>query len=178
MSALSSSHRIALLPVEELERRQRRERSPCPQLWELLDTVADPEIPVISLWELGVLQDLERDGDTVVVTITPTYSGCPAMDVIREDIARVLDTAGYCQHRIHTRLAPAWSSQWLDQGARDKLRAFGIAPPGTAASAPATGCPHCGSARVQMISDFGSTACKALYRCLDCREPFDYFKPF
>lgn len=181
MNAVGALDRIPLLPAEELERRQRREASANPELWRLLDVVKDPEIPVISIWELGVLQNVERvagrEGDTVVVTITPTYSGCPAMDVIREEIGEALSAAGHSRYRIDTRLSPAWSSTWMDDAARAKLEAYGIAPAGADASATPR-CPHCGSARVQAVSEFGSTACKALYQCRDCREPFDYFKSF
>ncbi|WP_241505838.1 1,2-phenylacetyl-CoA epoxidase subunit PaaD [Parahaliea mediterranea] len=173
-----SGSTIPLLPHEEYERRQRRAQSSHPELWCVLDAVKDPEIPVISIWELGVLQNIEREGETVVVTITPTYSGCPAMDVIREEIATALTTAGYGQHRVLTQLSPAWSSTWMDDDARARLQAYGIAAPvaGDVRSDPA--CPHCGSVEVRSISEFGSTACKALFQCLDCREPFDYFKSF
>ena len=175
---MAAPDRIPLLPVEELERRRRRLASPHPALWRLLDAVKDPEIPVISIWELGVLQDLAVEGDTVVATITPTYSGCPAMDVIREEIGAVLDAAGYPRHRVVTRLAPAWSSTWMDEEAQQKLAAYGIAPPQDSAQDSDPACPHCGSRQVQRISEFGSTACKALYQCRDCHEPFDYFKRF
>jgi ring-1,2-phenylacetyl-CoA epoxidase subunit PaaD len=142
----------------------------------LLDAVKDPEIPAVSLWELGVLQDIAHNDDEVVVTITPTYSGCPAMTVMAEDIQQALADAGYPRSRVVTRLAPAWSTSWISQEARDKLRAYGIAPPGEL-DATAVSCPHCGSANVQIVSQFGSTACKALYQCKECAEPFDYFKP-
>jgi len=178
VNAVATADRIPLLPVEELERRQRRQGSAHPELWRLLDAVKDPEIPVISIWELGVLQNIAYDGDTVEVTITPTYSGCPAMDVIREDIGKALVDAGYPRHRIQTRLSPAWSSTWMDEEARAKLEAYGIAAPVKDAGRAAPACPHCGSDRVQAVSEFGSTACKALYQCLDCHEPFDYFKSF
>lgn len=174
MSALTQ--RIPLLPAEEYERRQRRANSPWQALWSALDAVKDPEIPVISIWELGVLQDLALEGDTVVVTITPTYSGCPAMDVIAEDVGQALVEAGYFDYRIDTRLSPAWSTSWMDEGAREKLRAYGIAPPGEAAQDESVRCPRCGSAEVRNISEYGSTACKALYQCQACAEPFDYFK--
>ncbi len=171
--------RIPLLPVEELERRERRERSPVPELWTLLDEVKDPEIPVISIWELGVLQDVERDGDTVRVTITPTYSGCPAMQVMAEDVAAVLAAAGYNSAEVVQRLSPAWSTSWIAESAQEALRAYGIAPPGGGRDGrvEAIHCPHCGSAEVREVSEFGSTACKALYQCKDCAEPFDFFKP-
>ena len=171
--------RIPLVPVEELERRERRARSPVPELWALLDEVKDPEIPVISIWELGVLQDVECDGDTVRVTITPTYSGCPAMRVMAEDIVAVLAGAGHASVEVVQRLSPAWSTSWIAESAQEALRGYGIAPPGAGGDAPidAVHCPHCGSAQVREISEFGSTACKALYQCADCAEPFDFFKP-
>ncbi|PLW82373.1 phenylacetate-CoA oxygenase subunit PaaJ [Kineobactrum sediminis] len=176
---MKAPNHIPLLPAEEYERRQRRETSSVPALWDLLDEVKDPEIPVISLWELGVLQDIAVEGDTVVVTITPTYSGCPAMTVMAEDVVTALAAAGYHSTEIVTRLAPAWSSLWMSPEAKEKLRHYGIAPPGcgsTSAPEPIA-CPHCGSDDVRKISEFGSTACKSLYQCGDCREPFDYFKP-
>ncbi len=168
--------RISVLPAEEFDRRQRREKASHPELWRLLDQVEDPEIPVISIWELGVLQDITLDGETVVVTITPTYSGCPAMDVIREDIAQALSAGGYARHRVQARLSPAWSSLWMDDAARQRLREYGIAPPAEGPMLPA--CPHCGSPNVKLVSEFGSTACKALFQCQACREPFDHFKNF
>jgi ring-1,2-phenylacetyl-CoA epoxidase subunit PaaD len=169
--------RIPLLPAEEHARRRRRAESPVPALWQLLDAVTDPEIPVISIWELGILQDVELCDGEVVVTITPTYSGCPAMDEIERVIRSRVEGAGYARCRVKTRLAPAWSTSWIDSAAREKLREYGIAPPDEAAAA-SIRCPHCGSAQVHRVSEFGSTACKALYQCDDCREPFDYFKSF
>jgi ring-1,2-phenylacetyl-CoA epoxidase subunit PaaD len=174
---VGESARIPLLPAEEHERRQRRAASPLQSLWSLLDEVTDPEIPVVSLWELGVLQDIQLEGSTVVVTITPTYSGCPAMTVMAEDIGIALSAAGHHDHRIETRLAPAWSTSWMSAAAQDKLRAYGIAPPGNAAGGHTISCPRCGSSQVRRLSEFGSTACKALYQCGECAEPFDYFKP-
>ena len=169
---------IPTLPAEEYERRQRRSNSELQSLWSLLDSVKDPEIPVVSLWEMGILQDIERRGDAVVVTITPTYSGCPAMTVMAEDVVQALADAGYPDSEVVTRLSPAWSTRWMSDEAREKLRAYGIAPPGEAggdASEPLA-CPRCEAARVRRLSEFGSTACKALYQCLECGEPFDYFK--
>ncbi|HEY7775726.1 MAG TPA: 1,2-phenylacetyl-CoA epoxidase subunit PaaD [Kineobactrum sp.] len=176
---MTGADHITLLPAEEHERRRRRELSSVPALWNLLDEVKDPEIPVISLWELGVLQDIAQVDETVVVTITPTYSGCPAMTVMAEDIITALTAAGHHPIEIITRLAPAWSSTWMSPQAREKLQHYGIAPPGCgAAGTPVDiACPHCGSVDVRKVSEFGSTACKALYQCGDCREPFDYFKP-
>jgi ring-1,2-phenylacetyl-CoA epoxidase subunit PaaD len=146
-----------------------------------LDTVADPEIPVLSIADLGVLRDLRLDGEVLEVVITPTYSGCPAMHVIALDIETTLDRAGLGPARVRTVLAPAWTTDWLSDDGRQKLRAYGIAPPPAATRAALFGrdqprCPRCDSTRTELISAFGSTACKALHRCLTCREPFDAFK--
>lgn len=161
--------------------------------WAVLESVPDPEIPVVSIRELGILRGVEQAEDGALeVVITPTYSGCPAMSQIAEDIAQALDAAGLTPHRIKTVLAPAWTTDWITDEARAKLRAYGIAPPGGQCGAPkneqairfmprpvaAPTCPRCGSAHTERLAQFGSTACKALYRCLDCREPFDYFKPY
>ena len=166
--------------------------------WTVLETVPDPEIPVVSIRELGILRDVRRAADGVLeVVITPTYSGCPAMSQIAEDVAHALEVAKLAPYRIATVLAPAWTTDWITADAREKLRAYGIAPPtGNCASdsvtdmprekairfvpraLPAPACPRCGSAHTERLAQFGSTACKALYRCLDCREPFDYFKPY
>ncbi|WP_233803768.1 1,2-phenylacetyl-CoA epoxidase subunit PaaD [Paraburkholderia sp. HP33-1] len=167
--------------------------------WTVLEAVPDPEIPVVSIRELGILRDVRRAADGVLeVVITPTYSGCPAMSQIAEDIGHALEAAQLAPYRVATVLAPAWTTDWITAGAREKLRAYGIAPPtgqcASAASAPtapqekvlrfvpralpAPSCPRCGSAHTERLAQFGSTACKALYRCLDCREPFDYFKPY
>lgn len=162
--------------------------------WAVLESVPDPEIPVVSIRELGILRGVERAEDGAVeIVITPTYSGCPAMAHIAEDIGQALDRAGLKPHRIKTVLAPAWTTDWITDEAREKLRAYGIAPPGgQCGAAPvheqavrfvprpvaAPACPRCGSAHTERLAQFGSTACKALYRCLDCREPFDYFKPY
>lgn len=167
--------------------------------WSVLASVPDPEIPVVSIRELGILRAVERAQDgTLEVVITPTYSGCPAMAHIAEDVAHALERAGLTPHRIKTVLAPAWTTDWITDEAREKLRAYGIAPPGgrcasasvasdeqavrfvpkAAGTVGAPTCPQCGSVHTERLSQFGSTACKALYRCLDCREPFDYFKPY
>lgn len=168
--------------------------------WAVLESVPDPEIPVVSIRDLGILREVAEAADGVLeVVITPTYSGCPAMAEIGEDIGRALDRAGLAPWRIRTVLAPAWTTDWISEAGRAKLRAYGIAPPGRCADTLATrpirlvprgaatrggeagesvACPHCGSTHTEPLSRFGSTACKALYRCLDCREPFDYFKPY
>ncbi len=148
-----------------------------------LEEVCDPEIPVLTIADLGVLRSVEvgRDG-TVEVTITPTYSGCPAMDVIGFDIKIALAKAGLDNARVRQVLAPAWTTDWMSQSGKAKLKAFGIAPPRPRASRRAlfgeesVACPHCGSEETEKVSEFGSTACKALWRCTACREPFDYFK--
>ena len=173
------ANHIPLLPVEEHQRRRRRADSDSTHLWALLDQVKDPEIPVISIWELGVLQDIEQRGGNVIVTITPTYSGCPAMDIITEDIAKALASGGYPNNQVVTRLSPAWSTSWIAEEAQQALRSYGIAPPGQGCGGQAVEvrCPQCDSDNVRCISEFGSTACKALYQCSDCREPFDLFKP-
>jgi ring-1,2-phenylacetyl-CoA epoxidase subunit PaaD len=146
--------------------------------------VVDPEIRVLTIEELGVLRSVTADGTgRVTVTITPTYSGCPAMDVIRSDIRSALVAAGYPDVDVVTQLAPAWSTDLISQSGRDKLAAAGIAPPRSVAEtgpvpvAMSVRCPRCGSPDTQRLSAFGSTACKALWRCRACREPFDGIKP-
>ena len=151
-----------------------------------LQAVPDPEIPVLSVVDLGVVRQVGWDGDTCVVTITPTYSGCPAMREISQDIERTLAAHGVASVRIETRLAPAWTTDWMSERGRQALAQYGIAAPaqravdisgiGRRVSQPAVACPHCGSSNTRLISNFGSTSCKALYRCSACREPFDYFK--
>lgn len=152
---------------------------------QLLETVCDPEIPVLTVADLGIVRDVRllEDG-TLEVVITPTYSGCPAMNVIEVNIRAALQEGGFERVKVTTVLSPAWTTDWLSEEGRSKLRAFGIAPPAepSADKKALTGerralhCPFCNSANTEMISQFGSTACKALFRCLDCREPFDYFK--
>ncbi len=152
----------------------------------LLDRVCDPEIPVLTIADLGILRDVRwlDDEQTLEVVITPTYSGCPAMNTIEVNIRAALQEGGFDRVRITTVLAPAWTTDWLSPEGREKLRAFGIAPPAepTADKQALLGqprilqCPHCGSQNTEMIAQFASTACKAMFRCLDCLEPFDYFK--
>lgn len=163
---------IPLVPVEEMERRQRRANSVNPELWDVLDVVMDPEIPVISIYELGVLQNVELVDGVVVITMTPTYIGCPAMNIMAEDAHEALEKAGYSEVRVDTKLSPAWTTSWLTAEARAKMQRYGVAAPEDEKAH----CPQCGSAHVEPISEFGSTACKALYKCRDCGEPFDYFK--
>jgi len=144
----------------------------------------DPEIPVLSITDLGILREVEVAENEITVNITPTYSGCPAMDAIQQDIRKILAKNGMERVKINQVLSPAWTSDWMSREGKEKLEAFGIAPPVvTAGCALAlTGndepdhCPLCLSKNIELISRFGSTSCKALYRCLDCREPFDYFK--
>lgn len=162
------------------------------EVWSWLAEVPDPEIPVIALTDLGIIRDVAWEEDTLVVTVTPTYSGCPATSVINLDIERALRDRGIAKLRLERRLAPAWTTDWVTPEGREKLRAYGIAPPvdGTAADGRLVGriarlagqsnltiaCPRCGSTHTEKISQFGSTPCKASYRCRDCLEPFDYFK--
>jgi ring-1,2-phenylacetyl-CoA epoxidase subunit PaaD len=156
--------------------------------WDVLEAIPDPEIPVVSIRELGILRDISECDGRLQVVITPTYSGCPALGQIEDDVRAAL-AANDLAATVITRLAPAWTTDWIGQAAKEKLRAFGISPP--RCSAPgnvlqfARGttrsdvpCPHCGSADTTETSHFSSTACKALYKCLDCLEPFDYFKPY
>lgn len=163
---------IELVPQVRADMVQRRKASNCAAWFDVLDQVKDPEIPTLSIWDLGVLQDVSEFNKTVTVTITPTYSGCPAMQLIEAEIIDSLQAAGANSVEIRTQLAPPWSSEWMDPPARKRLRNYGIAPPGD------TTCPQCGSTHTTVVSEFGSTACKALHRCLDCQEPFDYFKSF
>jgi ring-1,2-phenylacetyl-CoA epoxidase subunit PaaD len=155
------------------------------QAWDILNRVPDPEIPVISVTELGIVRDVQAADNVVDVVVTPTYSGCPATEVIERSIREALTAAGATQVRVTTRLAPAWTTDWIEPAAQEKLRAYGIAPPvardaGNAQPLtfmPRVDCPRCGSADTERLSQFGATACKALYRCRACREPFEYFKP-
>ena len=152
----------------------------------LLERVMDPEVPVLSVVELGIVRDVEVAGDVVTVVVTPTYSGCPAMRVIEEEIVAALAAGGFRGARVRTVYAPAWTSDWIAEPAREKLRAYGIAPPTRGARddelvplerrAPSVACPYCGSTRTEMRSQFGSTACKATLYCRDCRQPFEQFK--
>jgi len=164
-------------------RRKQREASKLPEIWMLLDQVCDPEIPVLSLWDLGVLTGIEKTGARLEVTITPTYSGCPAMQTMRADIEAVLRQAGIESFEVRENLSPAWSSDWISPEGRAKLTAYGIAAPKSCDSCQGLAldseipCPHCGSADTRMTSEFGSTSCKALFQCRSCQEPFDYFKP-
>ena len=153
------------------------------EIWKLLEEVKDPEVPVLSVIDLGVVRDVKvKEGKTEVL-ITPTYTGCPAMNVIEMDIRATLHSKGIQNIKVTTVLSPAWTTDWLSESGKQKLKAYGIAPPvGSVDKAELIGeerhveCPQCSSTNTQMISQFGSTACKALHKCDDCLEPFDYFK--
>jgi ring-1,2-phenylacetyl-CoA epoxidase subunit PaaD len=162
-------------------------------VWRTLARIPDPEIPVLSIVDLGIVRGVEWQGDELVVTVTPTYSGCPATELIMADIGRALAAVGFAKHRLEIRLSPAWTTDWIAAAARERLAGYGIAPPG-ANAAPAQStidatalfrrgprasvpCPRCGSTHTRELSRFGSTPCKAQYRCEACLEPFDYFKP-
>ena len=153
------------------------------EIRDLLEQVKDPEIPVISIRELGVLREVTVNGDRVEVTITPTYSGCPAMDVMREDVEKALREAGVERFTVKQVLSPAWTTDWISVSGKKKLMDYGIAPPphtsdirALKGGVPVTTCPQCGSTDTVLVSHFGSTACKALYKCNACQEPFDLFK--
>jgi ring-1,2-phenylacetyl-CoA epoxidase subunit PaaD len=155
---------------------------PRSRAWLAAAAVVDPEIPVLTVEDLGVLRDVRVRGDGVEAVITPTYSGCPAMNVIALEIALALERAGFRNPKITTVLSPPWTTEWITPEGRAKLEAFGIAPPlhasrrGSSFAEQAIACPRCGSEKTSRISEFGSTPCKALYRCEACAEPFDYFK--
>jgi ring-1,2-phenylacetyl-CoA epoxidase subunit PaaD len=154
------------------------------EIWEILKEVVDPEIPVLSVIDMGVVRDVVKTANGIEVSITPTYSGCPAMEMIANDIKSALLQKGYSGVTIKTVLSPSWTTDWITDEAKEKLRKYGIAPPehSTADKNSLLGnpkvvkCPRCKSEHTEMISQFGSTACKALWKCLDCQEPFDYFK--
>lgn len=155
--------------------------------WEAVGRVLDPEVPVLSVIDLGIVRDIREEGDAVIVDVTPTYSGCPAMRVIEHDIREALEKAGVRSVVVNTVFQPAWTTDWISPDARERLRAYGIAPP-TGAAAVATeliplqrraetiACPRCDSRNTERRSEFGSTACKAIYYCLSCTEPFEYLK--
>jgi len=151
-------------------------------VWDIAATVVDPEVPVLTIEDLGVLRAVSVDGSRVTVDITPTYSGCPAVDAMRDDIVSALSAAGYADVHVRQVLAPAWTTDWMSSAGRAKLEEFGIAPParhnpdGTVNLGLGIRCPHCGSLHTRQLSRFGSTSCKALYVCQRCQEPFDYFK--
>lgn len=154
------------------------------EIWELLEEVKDPEVPVLSVVDLGIIRDVKTEGDEITIVITPTYSGCPAMDVIAMDIRLKLVEKGYRKVKVVQQLSPAWTTDWMTENGKEKLKGFGIAPPNPKQQyctsemfrEESVQCPRCNSYHTQLISEFGSTACKSMIRCLDCQEAFDYFK--
>jgi ring-1,2-phenylacetyl-CoA epoxidase subunit PaaD len=154
------------------------------EIWGLLKGIPDPEIPVITIDDLGILREVEIKEEKVVVSITPTYSGCPALQAISNEIIYTLNANGVEDAEVKVVYYPVWTTDWLSDDAKERLHAYGIAPPEKAsrhksllmAEPKKIYCPRCNSLNTELISQFGSTACKALYRCLDCKEPFDYFK--
>ena len=151
-------------------------------IWSILETVTDPEVPVLTITDLGIVRDVKLNGDEVEVIITPTYTGCPAMDMIAVNIKLALIENGYTNVKITSVLSPAWTTDWMSEAGKRKLKEYGIAPPQYESGrylrpeSYYVQCPQCNSANTKLISEFGSTACKALYQCNDCKEPFDYFK--
>lgn len=163
-----------------------RTRTPRQNAWDIAATVCDPEIPVLTIEDLGILRDVQVTDNRVTVTITPTYSGCPAMDAIRDDVKAAFAKEGYADVTVDLVLAPAWTTDWMTEAGKAKLREYGIAPPTGKSDAArhagpirlqmAVKCPQCASLHTKELTRFGSTSCKALYVCQDCKEPFDYFK--
>lgn len=152
------------------------------ELWKLMNEVYDPEIPVLSITDLGIVRDIRIDKDAIEIVITPTYSGCPAVDVISMNIRMALLKNGFKKIKVSTQLSPAWTTDWMTENGKQKLKAYGITPPvGKNLDAESleqlqVECPLCHSVNTKLISQFGSTSCKALYQCNECKEPFDYFK--
>jgi len=163
-----------------------RTGAPKQKAWDIAATVVDPEIPVLTIADLGILRNVDVTGSTVTVTITPTYSGCPAMDAIRDDLYAAFKKEGYEDVHVDLVLAPAWTTDWMTEAGKQKLQEYGIAPPsgnsragghsGPIRLSLAVKCPQCNSLNTKELTRFGSTSCKALYVCQDCKEPFDYFK--
>ena len=159
--------------------------------WKVLHQVLDPEVPALSVCDLGIVRDVLAHGEALEIVLTPTYSGCPATEVIEQDVLHAIHQAQLGPASVTLRRAPAWTSDWISADGRRKLMEYGIAPPhvlktgdavpvhffNRSGKAPALACPQCGSHHTERLSPFGSTACKALYRCFDCKEPFEYFKP-
>ena len=169
-------------PVADATRAQRA--------WDVLSTVLDPEVPALSLRDLGIVRDVVDDGITLTVVLTPTYSGCPATEVIHQSVVDAITAAGLGSVNVTLQRAPAWTTDWISDDGRRKLRDYGIAPPGPVdpgagvpirlvgrRAAQAIACPRCNSSQTERLSAFGATACKSLYRCMACREPFEHFKP-
>ena len=167
------------------------------QAWAVLAQIPDPEVPAVTLCDLGMVRSVQESGDVLEVALTPTYSGCPATEMIEQSVVDGLQSAGLGPVQVKLQRAPAWTTDWITPEGRDKLRAYGIAPPGAVqAHEPITlrfmpreqyqrqragtaeiACPRCGSLQTERLAAYGSTACKALYRCISCHEPFEYFKP-
>lgn len=168
---------IPSITPEFAERLNRRNHSEHQQIWNLLDSVCDPELPGLTIWDLGILQDVKKTSTGWVVEITLTYSGCPAVGVIKEDISAAFIDSGLNDNvTVNVVLSPAWSTDLISPEGKQQLKNLSIAPP--VDDATAITCPICQSENTEVVSEFGSTACKALYRCTDCLEPFDYFKQF
>jgi ring-1,2-phenylacetyl-CoA epoxidase subunit PaaD len=148
------------------------------KIWQILETVTDPEVPVLTILDLGIVRDVKINSETVEVIITPTYTGCPAMDMITMDIKMKLLEHGYKNIKVTSVLSPAWTTDWMSEEGKRKLKEYGIAAPNKKFAIAKDGieCPQCNSTNTKLISEFGSTACKALYQCNGCKEPFDYFK--
>ncbi len=154
------------------------------KIWQILEQVKDPEIPVLTVIDMGIIREINLSGDQLEVVITPTYSGCPAMNMIEVDIKAVLQESGFQNVKVTSVLSPAWTTDWLSEEGRKKLKAYGIAPPAESSKdknalfqdEKKVQCPQCDSFDTQLVSQFGSTPCKALYKCNNCLEPFDYFK--
>ena len=148
------------------------------KIWLVLQQVCDPEVPVLTITDLGIVRDVKISGEEVEIVITPTYTGCPAMDMIAMNIRLALIDNGYSKIKITSVLSPAWTTDWMTEEGKQKLKQYGIAAPNKKFVIPVDGveCPQCNSTNTKLVSEFGSTACKALYQCRDCKEPFDYFK--
>ena len=171
----------AVSPIEQASRLERA--------WSVLDTVLDPEVPVVSVLDLGIVRSVVVAGDALEVVVTPTYSGCPATEVIEQGIVAALEDAGLGPVRVRLQRAPAWTTDWMSESGRRKLRAYGISPPGPVDASRGTpirfsrrtvtalACPRCESTNTERLAAFGATACKALWRCRGCGEPFEHFKP-
>ncbi|MGN6247561.1 MAG: 1,2-phenylacetyl-CoA epoxidase subunit PaaD [Ginsengibacter sp.] len=168
--------------MEKIDQNTANESSSKEKIWNILSSVNDPEIPVLSVLNLGIVRDVKMKDEEVEVVITPTYSGCPAIDFIGMNIRKSLLENGFKNIKITHQLSPAWTTDWMTNEGKEKLKAYGIAPPVAKTfdknnlENQIVECPHCGLKNTKLISEFGSTACKALYKCVDCGEPFDYFK--
>jgi len=166
---------IPTLEPEYAKRRKHRAESPDTIIWDILDKVYDPELPGLTIWDLGILQDIKHNDSQIEVVVTPTYSGCPAVDTINSDIKSELAANGYTQVKVTVTLSPAWTTEMMSPKGKAHLKSIHIAPPNKSDT---VCCPICDSGSTKLISQFGSTACKSLYQCNDCSEVFDYFKHF